>query len=97
MLYTSIEAESIEHTGYAVITGILRNYERLLKLPYENFHCILQGESVKNADVERRLFNRLGKRYVKAYSYALSELDPKQVFSSEDVYIHFWCCCFRCF
>ena len=76
MLYTSIEAESIELTGYAVITGILRNYERLLKLPYENFHCILQGESVKNADVERRLFNRLGKRYVKAYSYALSELDP---------------------
>lgn len=76
MLYTSIEAESIELTGYAVITGILRNYERLLKLPYEIFLCILQGESVKNADVERRLFNRLGKRYVKAYSYALSELDP---------------------
>ena len=32
ILYASIEAESIELTSYAVITGILRHYERLLKL-----------------------------------------------------------------
>ena len=75
VLYTSIEAESIELTGYAVITGILKKYERLLKLPYETFVKISQGENVKNADVERRLFNRIGKRYVQAYYFALEELD----------------------
>lgn len=74
VLYTSIEAESIELTGYSVITGILKKYERLLKLPYADFSHIAQGEYVDNTDVERRLFNRIGLRYVKAYGYAIEEL-----------------------
>lgn len=77
ILYTSIEAESIELTGYAVITGILKHYVRLLKLPYDDFEKILRTSNVKNMDVERRLFNRLGKRYVKAYRYAIDNLDEK--------------------
>ena len=75
VLYTSIEAESIELTGYAVITGILKKYERLLKLPYSKFNQIVQGENTKNVDVERRLFNRIGKRYVQAYNFALEEIN----------------------
>ena len=37
ILYTSFDAESIEITGYAVITGILRNYERLCAFPVKHF------------------------------------------------------------
>lgn len=76
VLYTSIEAESIELTGYAVITGILKKYERLLKLPYEKFSRLISGDKIDNVDVERRLFNRIGRRYVKAYCYALEEPAP---------------------
>jgi dGTPase len=73
ILYTSIEAESIELTGYAVMTGILKHYERLLILPYSIFESIAKQKQVENYDVEKRLFNRLGKRYVKAYWYAVEK------------------------
>lgn len=80
ILYTSFEAESIELTGYAVIYGILSNYERLLALPSETFISLVNNSSeVKDIDVERRLFNRLGHRYIQAYCYALSDL------SSDDI------------
>ena len=74
-LYTSIEAESIELTGYAVITGILKSYERLLCLPYSSFIELVKYGQTDNADIERRLFNRLGKRYIAAYSYSIEKLE----------------------
>jgi len=73
-LYTSVEAESIELTGYAVITGILNHYQRLLELSDRQFHGLLNDDSSVKLDYERRLFNRLGKRYVKAYQYAVEEV-----------------------
>ena len=72
LLYPSIEAENIELTGYAVITGILRHYERLLGLSYRDFRRILDGER-KGLAVEARLFNRIGTRCVDAYRYALED------------------------
>ena len=74
VLYPSIEAESIELTGYAVITGILRHYERLLKLKYEAFQVVADRQGRKLA-VEQRLFNRIGHRCVEAYKKAVEALD----------------------
>ncbi len=80
ILYTSFDAESIELTGYAVITGILQNYERMLSLPHDLFNKLVNGEKIENqdVDVERRLFNRLGRRYINAYKYAIAEYENKQ-------------------
>ncbi len=78
ILYTSFEAESIELTGYAVITGILKNYERVLRLPCQVFLQMVNGEKTEGVDVERRLFNRLGRRYITAYKYAIDKLDAGQ-------------------
>lgn len=78
ILYPSFEAESIELTGYAVITGILKNYERILALPYKTFFKMVTVEKTDNSDVERRLYNRLGRRHISAYKYAISKLDDKQ-------------------
>ena len=75
LLYPSIEAESIELTGYAVITGILRHYERLLKLSTGDFLRLTKGDSDGLA-VERRLYNRFGRGCVDAYTYAVKKLDP---------------------
>ena len=75
LLYTSIKAESIELTGFSVITGILKRYERLLALSIEEFDKIVNHQSVDGRDYEKRLFNRLGSRYVKAYQYAVEKLD----------------------
>lgn len=80
ILYTSFDAESIELTGYAVITGILQHYERILSLPHGIFIKLVNGEKIENmdVDVERRLFNRLGQRYINAYKYAIEELRNDQ-------------------
>lgn len=75
LLYPSIEAESIELTGYAVMTGILKHYERLMKMSCADFGKLAVGERVEDADVERRLFNRIGQRCVRAYQYAVDALD----------------------
>lgn len=74
-LYTSMDAESIELTGYAVITGILSRYERLLKLPYSDFYKLIKNEKTTGLEIERRLYNRIGKRYVAAYCYAIERMD----------------------
>jgi len=85
-LYTSIQAESIELTGYAVITGILQSYEKMLLLPYDKFSSLVNHEKIDNVEVERRLFNRIGSRYVDAYKYALEEYST----SSSNFYTYEW-------
>ena len=83
LLYPSIEAENIELTGYAVISGILRHYERLLKLEYRDFQRILNGQR-KGLGVEVRLFNRIGGRCVDAYRYALEEWKDHPDFAARE-------------
>lgn len=89
ILYTSIKAEAIELTGYAVITGILKRYERLLKLKEEEFDKIL-NDNGKGYELGRRLFHRIGQRYVKAYNYAKQELkcDEKRALKEWWLRIH---------
>ena len=76
LLYPSIEAESIELTGYAVITGILRHYERLMKLPMERFEDVMGGNRM-DYPVESRLYNRIGGRCVDAYNEAMKEVKSR--------------------
>lgn len=76
-LYTSFEAESIELTGHAVITGILERFEKLLVLSRDQFEALVEDSDVKGLDYERRLYNRIGKRYIRAYKYAIDELKEK--------------------
>lgn len=85
-LYTSIQAESIELTGYAVITGILQSYEKMLLLPYDKFLALVNHQETDNVEVERRLFNRIGTRYINAYKYALEEYSN----SSSDFLTYEW-------
>lgn len=81
LLYPSIQAESIELTGYAVITGIIKHYDRLLRLDYEQFRTLVDGKAAKNLAVERRLFNRLGDRFVDAYRWAVDALEQNDEFA----------------
>ena len=85
-LYTSIQAESIELTGYAVITGILQCYEKMLLLPYNKFLSLVNHQETDNVEVERRLFNRIGARYVAAYKYAVEEYPS----TSSDFPVYEW-------
>lgn len=78
LLYKSAEAENIELTGYAVITGLLDHFSRLLALPLENFSYFIKDEKIpdgKKLELERRLFDRLGERYVKSYIHETEKLD----------------------
>ena len=76
VLYPSIEAESIELTGYAVINGILHNYQRMLKMQYRDFRLVADHQG-RSFAVEQRLFNRIGNRCVNAYKKAVEVLDEQ--------------------
>lgn len=82
LLYPTAAAESIELTGYAVIGGILRHYERLLELTHGDFLWLTDPDAARKLggekprlDVERRLFNRFGKGCLAAYQAAVEKLD----------------------
>lgn len=77
-LYNSVEAESIELTGYAVITGILKRYERVIRLDKDIFKKILNDEKVDNKELEVRLIHRIGNKYKAAYNWALKDLEATE-------------------
>lgn len=76
-LYRSPDAENIELAGYAIITGLLDNFRKIMELPYRKFKLLLddiaQGE---NMDLEWRLYNRISPRLIKSYKYQMEELNP---------------------
>jgi len=73
-LYRSVEAESIELSGYAIITGLLNHYGKLLALPYHEFKQLIDGEiQSKHLDVELRIFNKIGNRFITSYKAQLNE------------------------
>lgn len=80
ILYTSIEAESIELTGYAVISGILSYYERLIRLDCNDFDNILKDMRVQGKEVEIRLLHLIGDRYIKAYKYEIENYKKSKLF-----------------
>lgn len=86
ILYTSFEAESIEITGHAVITGILRKYSNILKMSYKDFECLIYDKKINNFDFEKRLFHLIGKRYIKAYKNAVEKFNK----SEENFFIKEW-------
>ena len=77
-LYASAEAETVEITGFATITGILKAYECLLVIPCEDFKKLLENETPDGLAYEQRLQHRLGHRYVKAYKYALDRIEAEK-------------------
>lgn len=86
-LYSSIKAESIELTGYSVITGILKRYEKLLDLSCEDFQKIENHENMPGKEYEKRLFNQIGRRYVKAYNYAVEALNRDNDFEINELWL----------
>lgn len=89
-LYRSYEAESIELSGYAVIIGLLSHFGCLLKLPYKQFSVFIdiEGSPQKHGlDLEWRLFNRIGKRYVDCYKNEVSKIKKKK---SEFIIKEWW-------
>ncbi|MEW2739764.1 dGTPase [Providencia rettgeri] len=91
-LFTSYDAESIELSGYSIISGILKKYEELLKLPKDKFYTLLSenNNEIKNSnlDYQRRLYNRLPARHIKAYKSAIigNEIEHiESVFSEKEI------------
>lgn len=73
-IYSSVEAESIELSGFAVLSGLLTNYfGKLLELPYDDFAKMVNGDRLKGREYEQRLFNRLSERCLRSYKFQLEE------------------------
>ncbi len=89
LIYSSSEAEHIELTGYAAISGLLNHFSKLLSMSTEDFTVLIEKGKVagKNFDIEKRLFNHLGNRYIKCYQYMLKNIDKA---SSEYAVKEWW-------
>jgi dGTPase len=78
LLYRSPEAENIELAGFRVIEGILEGYRPLMEMRNHDFELLLQARREpdvlkgKGLDLEWRLFNKIGRRYVTSYENELS-------------------------
>lgn len=75
-LYRSLEAESIELSGYSIITGLLESFSELVRLKREKFELLTdEDKSPQNAgiDLQWRIFNRLSNRILKSYKMQLKE------------------------
>lgn len=90
ILYKSFEAESIEISGYAVITGILNVYTKILEMNYDDFNKILKDDDIDGYDFEKRLIHFIGKRYIKAYNYSLKEINEIKENNNEEFLIREW-------
>ena len=77
-LYNSSSAENIELTGYSVIYGLLKHFQSLLLMSSSQFIDLINYRNIDGFDLEKRLVNRLGKRYIKSYKLELDNIssDP---------------------
>ena len=81
-LYRSLEAESIELSGYSVISGLLKHYGKLLLLSREEFSFFLDESNSpqgKGLDLEWRIFNRISKRALHCYKLQLDSISESQI------------------
>ena len=77
-IYTSLEVERIELSGFHVVTSLLNQFGKLLVLRRIDFESFVEGgENHKRGelDFEWRLFNRLSKRMLKAYKFSAKDLE----------------------
>lgn len=76
-LFTSAEAECMELSGFSIISGILKEYEQLLKLPSKQFLSLMENdfENIKKYGLHRhrRLYNRLPSKHINAYKSAIAK------------------------
>lgn len=87
ILYTSVQAESIELTGYSVITGILKHYSRLLKMDIKDFTALVSQQELSGFGLEKRLFNRIEKRYIKAYKFEIAEYKNRKDYPTYEMWL----------
>ncbi len=78
-LYNSAAATNNELSGYSIISGLLEHHRPLLNCDWETFELISEGLKRKTPSgqrivVQSRLFNRLPKKYRRAYQNAIKDL-----------------------
>lgn len=80
-LFRSEEAENPELAGYQIISGILKEYERLLVLSKDQFFALIESRKDPkriyklNLDLELRLFDKLPFKHVEAYLDQVKEIE----------------------
>lgn len=77
-LFTSHEAEKMELSGFAIIKGILNEFNKLLKLTKSEFSYLvledIDGIKDNKLHIERRLYNRLPSKHLNSYKSAVMRL-----------------------
>ncbi len=81
-VYTSLEVQRIELSGFHIVTALLDQFGKLLLLDRSDFRAFVENnENPKDRglDFEWRLFSRISKRMLEAYKYSTEEgVDDKK-------------------
>ena len=75
-IYPSLEVERIELSGFHIVKSLLDEFGKLLELDRRDFCTFVKNQEARkgsNLDFEWRLFNRLSKRMLQAYQFAIDE------------------------
>jgi len=76
-LFSSDEAESIELAGFSAISGLLKDFSKLLEIPREYFNYLLEDDfsNIKKCklDIHMRLFHLLPERHISAYKNSCNQ------------------------
>lgn len=73
-IFSHREIETLELQGHRIIMGIFDSYKKLLFLKYEDLEKLLEGERI-GCYISQRLFKRLPKKHIVAYSNSIEKLD----------------------
>lgn len=69
-VFRKLEIETLELTGSASLYGMMKFYQKVLCLNYENFNSILNGNEIDDP-LLRRLVHRISRRQIDAYRESL--------------------------
>ncbi|WP_045495759.1 dGTPase [Vibrio hyugaensis] len=89
-VFNHTEVENLELKGYAVISGLLEIYSKLMSLSFEDFKLLALKNRLKSHPIETRLFHKLSSKHKTTYFSAVSELFNQQEVSNSDKLIEIY-------
>ncbi len=73
-IYGNHEVETLELKGHAILTGLLNHYRPVLELDKEEVSALVEEKRVDDV-IAQKLFRRLSKKHVVAYSKSVELID----------------------
>lgn len=89
-VFNHADVENLELKGYAVISGLLKIYEKLMDLSFDDFRLLIKDDRLKSHPLEMRLFHKISNKHKATHLCFVSELFKKQELPNSDKLIEIY-------